>query len=96
MSIILYFVFGRNNIIKGRPGEFFSFGRPLALRIIRNAIPTTLNETLWGLGTSMYVAAYARIGVTAGAAYQACNTISNLFSMLAFSIGDAALIIIGQ
>ena len=44
----------------------------------------------------MYVAAYARIGVTAGAAYQACNTISNLFSMLAFSIGDAALIIIGQ
>ena len=96
MSIILYFVFGRNNIIKGKRQEFFSFGRPLACRIIKNAIPTTLNETLWGLGTSMYVAAYARIGVTAGAAYQACNTISNLFSMLAFSIGDAALIIIGQ
>ena len=41
-------------------------------------------------------AAFARIGITAGAAYQACNTISNLFAMLAFSVGDAALILIGQ
>ena len=96
LTIVLYFVFGRNNIIRGEIREFFSFSHYLALRIIKNSIPTTLNETLWGLGTSMYVAAFARIGVTAGAAYQACNTISNLFSMLAFSIGDAALILIGQ
>ena len=96
LSIVLFFVFIRGNIIKGEIREYFSYSRALALRIVRNSIPTTLNETLWGLGTSMYVAAFARIGVTAGAAYQACNTISNLFSMLAFSIGDAALIIIGQ
>lgn len=96
LSIILYVVFGRNNMIKGELREFFGYGRDLALRVVKNAIPTMLNETLWALGTSMYVAAFARIGVTAGAAYQACNTISNLFSMLAFSIGDAALILIGQ
>lgn len=96
LSIVLYFVFIRGNIIKGEIREYFSYGRDLAARIVRNAIPTTVNETLWGLGTSMYVAAFARIGVTAGAAYQACNTISSLFSMLAFSIGDAALILIGQ
>ena len=96
LSIIIFFIFGRNNIIKGEIGEFFSYGRELARRIVRNALPTTINETMWGLGTAMYVAAFARIGVTAGAAYQACNTISNIFSMLAFSVGDAALILIGQ
>ena len=96
LSIVLYFIFIRGNIIKGEIREYFSYSRELAMRIVRNSIPTTVNETLWGLGTSMYVAAFARIGVTAGAAYQACNTISGLFSMLAFSIGDAALIIIGQ
>ncbi len=96
MSILFYFVFARNNIIKGEIREYFSYSRELARRIVRNAIPTTINETLWGLGTAMYVAAFARIGITAGAAYQACNTISNIFSMLAFSVGDAALIIIGQ
>lgn len=96
LGLILFFVFGRNNIIKGSISEYFSYSRELAMRIVKNAVPTTINETLWGLGTSMYVAAFARIGVTAGAAYQACNTISNMFSMMAFSVGDAALILIGQ
>lgn len=96
MSILLWFVFGRNNIIKGSLKEFFSFNRTLAKRIINNALPTTINETLWGLGTSLYVAAFARIGVTAGAAFQACNTINNMFSMAAFSVGDAVLILVGQ
>ena len=96
LSIILFFVFVRNNIIKGELREYFSYGKELAARIVHNAIPTTINETMWGLGQSMYVAAFARIGITAGAAYQACNTISNIFAMLAFSVGDAALILIGQ
>ena len=96
LSILLFFIFGRNNIIKGEIREFFSYSGELARRVARNAIPTTINETMWGLGTAMYVAAFARIGVTAGAAYQACNTISNIFSMLAFSVGDAALILIGE
>ena len=94
--LLYFFIFGRNNIIKGEIREFFSYNKEMARRIVRNAIPTTINETLWGIGTAMYVAAFARIGVTAGAAYQACNTISNIFSMLAFSVGDAALILIGQ
>ena len=96
LSILLFFIFGRNNIIKGEIREYFSYSREMAIRVARNAIPTTINETMWGLGTALYVAAFARIGVTAGAAYQACNTISSIFSMLAFSVGDAALILIGE
>ena len=96
LSIILFLVFGRKNIIAGSFREFFSFSRDLAGRVFRNALPTTINETLWGLGTSMYVAAFARISISAGAAVQACNTINSLFSLLAFSIGDAVLILVGQ
>lgn len=96
MSIILFLVFGRRNVIAGPLREFFSFSRELAGRIVRNAIPTTINESMWGLGTSLYVAAFARISITAGAAVQACNTINSLFSMAAFSIGDAVLILVGQ
>lgn len=96
MSIILFIVFGRKNVVAGKPSEYFSYGKDLAMRIVRNAIPTTINETMWGLGTSLYVAAFARIGITAGAAIQACNTISNMFSLAAFSVGDAVLILVGQ
>ncbi|MBR1993038.1 MAG: MATE family efflux transporter [Firmicutes bacterium] len=96
MSIILFIVFGRKNVVAGKPSEYFSYGKDLAMRIVRNALPTTINETMWGLGTSLYVAAFARIGITAGAAIQACNTISNMFSLAAFSVGDAVLILVGQ
>lgn len=96
MSLILYVVFGRKNKICGPIREFFSYTKPSAVKIVKNAIPTTINETMWGLGTSLYVAAFARIGVTEGAAVQACSTINNLFIMAAFSIGDATLILVGQ
>ena len=95
-GIIFYLVFIRKNIIAGPLREFFSFGSDLARRIVRNALPTTINETMWGLGTALYVAAFARISISAGAAVQACNTINSLFSMAAFSIGDAVLILVGQ
>jgi len=96
LSIILYLVFIRRNKIAGSLREFFGFDRDLAGRIVRNALPTTINETMWGLGTALYIAAFARISISAGAAVQACNTINNLFSLAAFSIGDAVLILVGQ
>lgn len=96
MSIILYIVFGRKNKVAGKVSEYFSYGKELAGRIIRNALPTTIQETMWGFGTSLYVAAFARIGITAGAAIQACNTINNMFCLAAFSVGDAVLILVGQ
>ena len=96
LTLVLYFVFGRKNRIAAPVREFFGWNRAFAMRIVHNAVPTTINETMWGLGTAMYTAAYARIGVTAYAAVQASNTINNLFVMAAFSIGDAALILIGE
>jgi len=44
----------------------------------------------------MYVAAYARVGITEFAAVQAGNTIQNILVMAGFSIGDAILILVGQ
>ena len=96
MSIILYVVFGRKNKVAGTVSEYFSYGRELASRIFKNALPTTIQETMWGFGTSLYVAAFARISITAGAAVQACNTINNMFCLAAFSVGDAVLILVGQ
>ena len=96
MLLILYAVFGRKNKIAGSLREFTGISRELAGRVIKNSLPTTLNETLWGLGQSAYMAAIGHIGVTAYAAAQASNTIENLFIMAGFSIGDAALILIGE
>lgn len=94
--LVTYMIFGRKNIIAGNFRAFVGWSKAFASRILSNSIPTTINETMWGLGTAMYVAAYARVGITEFAAVQAGNTIQNILVMAGFSIGDAILILVGQ
>ncbi len=96
MLLLIFMVFGRKNIISGRLGEFLHAPKDLRRSVINRAVPTTANETLWALGQTMYMSAVGHIGVTAYAATQASHTIENLFLMAGFSIGDAALILIGE
>ena len=90
------FAFRSKNEFRGSVRSYFGWNRELIRRIIKNATPTTINEFLWSLGQTMYVAAFTRIGTTAYAAYQAANAIFNIFNFAAFSLGDAALILIGE
>lgn len=94
--ILIYMVFIRKNILSGDLKQYFSFTKTLVKRIFKTAIPTMLNETSWGLGAVACTAMYARTGITSFAAYQASNTINNLFTLATFSIGDAVLILVGQ
>ncbi|MCL1808919.1 MAG: MATE family efflux transporter [Clostridiales bacterium] len=96
MILALIVVFRGKNVISGNIKEYFGWTKDFSLRVVNNAIPTSLNETLWGLGTAAYTAAYARVGITEYAAVQAGRVIESLFMMAAFSIGDAALILVGQ
>ena len=91
-----FFCFRRSNAFRGAVRSFFGWDKELIKRIVKNATPTTINEFLWGLGQTMYVAAFNRIGTTAYAAYQAANSIFNIFNFASFSVGDAALILIGE
>ncbi|MCL1896179.1 MAG: MATE family efflux transporter [Clostridiales bacterium] len=97
-EIIIYLivVFGRKNILAGPLRQFFSWTRGLFARVISNSMPTMANEAMWGVGVSMYIAAYGRMGVTEAASVQAGNVIFNLFSLACFAMGDAMLIICGE
>lgn len=94
--ISLIFAHRKSNCFHGIYREFFGWKKEMVLRIVKNSMPTTLNELLWSVGQSMYVAAFSRIGTTAYAAYQAAASINSIFSFAAFSVGDAALILVGE
>ncbi|MDD6043634.1 MAG: MATE family efflux transporter [Eubacteriaceae bacterium] len=96
MMIALAFLNRKSNVFRGHIKEFFGWEKQMVFRIAKNAAPTTINEVLWAIGQSMYVAAFARIGTTAYASYQAASSINSIFSFAAFSIGDAALILVGE
>ncbi len=94
--LLLVIIFSGATPLSGHWRQFFDWSKELNQRLVRTAIPTTINESLWGLGTAMYTAAYARIDVTSYAAVQAAISINEMFLMTAMGVGDAALIMIGQ
>lgn len=96
LSITLFVVFGLKNKISGKLNEFFGWSKVLAYKIVSIATPTTLNETMWGLGMATYNAFYGRMGITEFASIQASQTINNMFVLAIFSLGDAMLILVGQ
>ncbi|MDR1816095.1 MAG: MATE family efflux transporter [Clostridiales Family XIII bacterium] len=96
LALYLIVIFARRNLLAGPPREYFGWTRELVGRVFANALPTMGNEVIWAAGSSMYNAAYGRMGVTEFAAVQAGNTIFNIFSLVCFSIGDAMLILCGE
>lgn len=95
-TAVIVVVFVMKNKVAGSFKDYFHWKKDIFIRVIKNAVPTMLNETLWSFGNAMYVAAYARVGVTAYAAVQVGNVINTMFSHAGFSLGDAALILIGE
>jgi len=96
LTLYLYVIFIRKNILAGRPGDFFGWIKPLVVKILITATPVVINESMWSLGMATYNAAYGRMGVTEFAAIQASNTLNTLFILAIFSLGDALLILVGQ
>jgi putative MATE family efflux protein len=96
LALYIGVVFSRHNILAAPVREFFSWNKDLLRRVVSNALPTTINETMWGLGVSMYSAAYGRLDVISFAAFQAGYTIMNIFAVACFSIGETMLILVGE
>ena len=72
------------------------FSRSFIRHYAKIAAPVIVNESLWGLGMVMYVAAYEKIGTDALAVSQVTSTIQNLTELVAMGIGNAAAVMIGN
>ena len=77
-------------------GEYFRFSGIFARKILQTSLPVVANELFWALGMTVYVAAYARLGTDAYAAYQIAQTVERLFFVAAMGIGSAAAVMIGN
>lgn len=73
-------------------------GRAIAARFVRFATPVILNETLWGLGTSLYPTI---MGHMAGsqeilAAYAVAGNVEKICTVAIFAVAATAAILVGQ
>ncbi|MBE6048100.1 MAG: MATE family efflux transporter [Clostridium sp.] len=68
----------------------------LVKNIFLKGTPLMCNELLWAAGISIMAQCYSLRGLAVVAAINIANTISNLFSVVYVSLGNAVAIIIGQ
>ncbi len=68
----------------------------LAKEITVKGMPLLLNELLWSLGITVLFQCYSTRGLTAVAAFNISNTVSNFFSIAMFAMGSAISILVGQ
>lgn len=80
------------------PGVWRSLWIPTALvrRITLKGLPLLFNETFWSLGMTVIAQCYSTRGLSAVAAYQICQTVWQLFTIIAFALGNSVGIIVGQ
>lgn len=79
-------------------GMYSSFKIPglLLADILKKGMPLLLNEALWSAGMAILVQCYSCRGFAVVGGMNISNTISNLFNIAFFSMGDAIAIIIGH
>lgn len=68
----------------------------LVKRIALKGLPLLFNETFWSLGMTVMAQCYSTRGLSAVAAYQICQTVWQLFTIIAFALGNSVGIIVGQ
>lgn len=85
----------KNKFIRGAYRSFRIPGK-LTRQIILKGMPLLVNEFLWSTGMAFMSQCYSTRGLSAVAAFNIANTISQLSSVVYLSLGNAVGIIMGQ
>lgn len=82
--------------IKASLRDYLSFSRDFFSMVIKSAVPVTMNELMWALGTALVGMSFSRYSTPAYAAYQIFNTIFSLAFTFGIGLSIADSIIIGN
>ncbi|MEG0169350.1 MATE family efflux transporter [Anaerorhabdus sp.] len=79
----------------GKFGEMFKLDKEFAMPILRKVLPLIFNETLFGLGSTLFIKAFGQLGKSSMDAYYVGNQIYNTFLFIVYGYGSAISILLG-
>ena len=88
----------KTTFFRVRPGLLLRPGKEMALRFLRYGSPVVCNETLWGLGSSVFPTIMGHMAGSTEilAAYTVAGNMDKICMVFSFGIGATAAIIIGR
>jgi putative MATE family efflux protein len=97
LGLLTYIVYSyrSNQAFMGKLSEIFGFSKSFVQTILRRSAPLILNETLFAIGTTLYIRFFGILGAKAMESYYVANQIGNLFLFLIQGISTANAAILG-
>ncbi len=96
LIILVIWSYSHNYEICGKISELLSFNKNFIFKYIKIAFPVIINETFWGVGTSVYNAIFAHAGTNAFTAYSITGTLSQLTWVFCMGFGNGIGVLIGK
>lgn len=96
LVILLSWTYSHGYEICGRFRELLGFDWSFVFKYLKIAFPVIVNETFWGLGTSVYNGIYAHAGTDSFTAYSITGTISQLTWVFCMGFGNGIGVLIGK
>ena len=96
LLILVIWSYSHDYEVCGKLRELLGFDWNFGLKYIKIAIPVIINETFWGIGTSVYNAIFAHAGTDSFTAYSITGTISQLTWVFCMGFGNGIGVLIGK
>lgn len=96
--IVIFWAHTHAAVIPFIEGLYKSFRIPMGLtiQIIKKGTPLMCNEIMWAVGMAILNQRYSTRGLDVVAATSISSTLSNLFNVVLFAMGNAVAIMVGQ
>lgn len=94
LIVLLFILFSKKNPLHGSFLGLFAFDRPFCGKYLRVASPVLFNETMWAIGTNIYVMVFGRQEGHAG--YTLYENIQQIFFVFFVGICGACSIMVGM
>ncbi|MFV0379397.1 MAG: MATE family efflux transporter [Anaerorhabdus sp.] len=76
--------------------ELFDFDKEFILPMVKKMIPLLVNETMFGIGSSMFIKIFGTLGKESMDAYYVGNQIYNIFLFVVYGFGGAIAVLVGS
>ena len=98
LELIIVIIYAKkyNDVIKFKFSDLLVKDKVLFKDFLTYSIPVTINELLWGVGTSMNAAVIGHLGKSVIAANSVAQVTRQLATVITFGIANATAIIIGK
>ena len=76
--------------------ELFAFDRAFVRKFFKIALPVIFNESIWGIGVTMYALVYGRMGVLPMAAITSTQVVEEMFIAAFAGLSSATGVVLGN